>query len=181
MKLYVLRHGIAVDRGTPGYERDAGRCLTPEGQEKMEQAARGMAALGLEFDLILTSPYVRARETAEIVARVLGLGAKARNGTASVPYEVCDALVPGGSRKDLFKRLKECAADSQVVVVGHEPDLSELIGELIAGDPNTALDLKKGSLAALSFDRPTRPETAFLEWLLTPRQLRMLGGVIRDT
>jgi phosphohistidine phosphatase len=172
MKLYVLRHGIAVDRGTPGYERDADRCLTPEGQEKMEQAARGMAALGLEFDLILTSPYVRARETAEIVARVLGLEER---------LEVCDALVPGGSRKDLFKRLKECAADSQLVIVGHEPDLSELIGELIAGDPNTALDLKKGSLAALSFDRPTRPETAFLEWLLTPRQLRMLGGVIRDT
>jgi len=168
MKLYVLRHGIAVDRGTPGYERDADRSLTPAGREKMEQAARGMAALGLKFDVILTSPYVRARETAEMVAEVLGLGKR---------LEVCDALAPGGSRQDLLKRLKEGSAKSQVVVVGHEPDLSELIGELIAADPNTAIDLKKGSLACLALDRPDRPATARLEWLLTPKQLRMLGGV----
>lgn len=167
MKLYILRHGLAVERGAPGYERDADRCLTPEGREKMEQAARGMAALGLEFDLILTSPYVRARETAEIVAQVLGL---------SEHLEVCEALAPGGCRKDLFKRLKNCATDEQVILVGHEPDLSELIGDLIAADPTCAIELKKGSLACLSLARPCRPETACLEWLLTPKLLRLLGG-----
>jgi phosphohistidine phosphatase len=164
MKLYILRHGIAVD---PGTGSDADRTLTPEGREKMEQAAQGMAALGLQFDRILTSPYVRARETAEIVAQKLGCPER---------LEVCEALVPGGSRKELFKRLQKWAADGQILLVGHEPDLSGLIGELIAADPYVAIDLKKGSLACLALDRPSRPETACLEWLLTPKLLRLLGG-----
>lgn len=167
MKLYLLRHGIAVDRGTPGFERDADRTLTPEGRERMEQEAQGMAALGLKWDRILTSPYLRARETAEIVAQKLGCPER---------LEVCEALVPGGSRKDLFKRLQKCEADEQILLVGHEPDLSELIGELIAADPDVAIDFKKGSLACLALDRPSRPETACLEWLLTPKLLRLLGA-----
>lgn len=167
MNLLVLRHGIAVERGTPGYKQDADRALTLEGQEKMARAARGMAALGLEFDLILTSPYVRAYETAEIVAQVLGLAKQ---------LEVCEALAPGGRRRDLFQRLQETSSRSEVVVVGHEPDLSELISELIAGNPNAGVELKKGSLACLSLDRPQCPETASLQWLLAPKQLRLLGA-----
>ena len=71
MKLYILRHGIAVEPGTPGYETDADRPLTSEGERKMRQIAGAMEALELSFDLILSSPYLRARQTAEIVAEVL--------------------------------------------------------------------------------------------------------------
>ena len=71
MDLYLLRHGIAVEPGSPGYAKDADRPLTPEGERKLGQIAEAMEALELSFDLILSSPYVRARQTAEIVAATL--------------------------------------------------------------------------------------------------------------
>ena len=70
MNLYIIRHAIAVDEGTPEYEDDSQRPLTDKGKKKMRQIAKGLRALGVEFDLILSSPYVRAKETAEILADV---------------------------------------------------------------------------------------------------------------
>ena len=68
MELYILRHGIAVERGTPGYRKDADRPLTPEGKEKVHQIAEAILGMELKFDLILSSPYARAEQTAKIVA-----------------------------------------------------------------------------------------------------------------
>src|ERR1051325_8453393 len=71
MEIYVLRHGIAVERGTPGYKKDSDRPLTKEGEEKVEQIAQAMLAMDLKFDLILSSTYLRAAKTAKIVASEL--------------------------------------------------------------------------------------------------------------
>ncbi len=101
MELYILRHGIAVEPGTPGYERDADRPLTPEGERKLKQIARAMEALGLSFDLILSSPYLRARQTAEIVAEVL----KGRK-----RLELSDSLTPDGNTKKLVEQLRRARA-----------------------------------------------------------------------
>ncbi len=70
MDIYIIRHAIAVDRGTPEYEDDSQRPLTEKGKKKMRQIASGLRALGVDFDFILSSPYIRARETAEILADV---------------------------------------------------------------------------------------------------------------
>ena len=96
MNLYILRHGIAVEPGTPGYAKDADRPLTPEGERKLRQIAEAMEALELSFDLILSSPYLRARQTAEIIAEAL----KARK-----KLELSDSLTPGGSTKKLVELL----------------------------------------------------------------------------
>ena len=88
MNLYILRHGIAVDHGTPGFSNDADRPLTPEGERKLQRIAKAMQALDLGLDLILTSPYLRARQTAEGVAEVLKLRKK---------LEFTYTLTPGGS------------------------------------------------------------------------------------
>src|ERR1035441_4552766 len=96
MNLFILRHGIAVEPGAHGYEKDADRPLTPEGERKLLQIAEAMEALDLTFDLILSSPYVRARQTAEIVTEALRVRKR---------LELSDNLAPGGSPKKLVELL----------------------------------------------------------------------------
>ncbi|MCS6806308.1 MAG: phosphohistidine phosphatase SixA [Acidobacteriota bacterium] len=166
MELYILRHAIAVERGTPGY-RDSDRPLTPEGEKKMVQAAHGMKALGLSFDLILTSPYQRARHTAEIVATVFDAQDKLITTTA---------LTPAGDPAELVAELSRHgkSADS-ILLVGHEPYLSSFISTLLVGDERLQLTMKKGGLCKLTVNSLRHGRCATLQWLLTPRQLRMLG------
>ena len=167
MDLYILRHGIAVEPGTPGYEKDADRPLTPEGERKLRQIADAMEALELSFDLILSSPYLRARQTAEIVAETL----KARK-----RLELSDCLRPGGSSKkliDLLTRLQP--SPDAVLLVGHEPYLSGLISLLVAGDTTSAVVMKKGGLCKLSTESLKHGRCAALEWLLTPKQMVLMS------
>src|SRR5215471_19183251 len=142
MNLYILRHGLAVDHGAPGYPNDADRPLTPKGKRKLQKIANAMEALKLSFDLILSSPYTRARQTAEIVAEVLRQRRK---------LEFSEDLVPDGNYKNLIEylnRLKSRAED--VVLVGHEPYLSGLISLLVSGDSDFSVVMKKGGLCKLS-------------------------------
>jgi phosphohistidine phosphatase len=167
MNLYILRHGIAVEPGTRGYEKDADRPLTPEGERKLRQIAEAMEALELSFDLILSSPYLRARQTAEIVAETL----KARK-----RLELSDCLTPGGSSKkliDLLTRLQP--SPDAVLLVGHEPYLSGLISLLVAGDTTSAVVMKKGGLCKLSTESLKHGRCAALEWLLTPKQMVLMS------
>src|SRR5258706_11485751 len=97
MDLYILRHGLAVEPRTPGYE-DAARPLTPKGERKLQTIAEAMRALDLCFDLILSSPYARARETAEIVAKTFNVLKK---------LEFTDSLTPNGSAKKLIELLNK--------------------------------------------------------------------------
>src|SRR5438552_1516857 len=97
MDIYILRHGLAVEPGTPGFE-DAARPLTPKGERKMQQIAEAMKALELSFDLILSSPYLRTRQTAEIAARAFDSLKK---------IEFTDTLAPNGSSKKLIEFLNK--------------------------------------------------------------------------
>src|SRR6266478_6277672 len=126
MNLYILRHGLAVEQGTAGFANDADRPLTSKGERKLWLIAEAMEELGLSFDLILSSPFTRARQTAEIVADVLKPRKK---------IQFTSTLEPGGSFKELIELLKSTApAPEEVLVVGHEPYLSGLISLLISGE-----------------------------------------------
>jgi phosphohistidine phosphatase len=162
MEIYILRHGIAVERGTPGYKRDADRPLTREGEEKMQQIAEAMLAMDLKFDLILSSPYVRAQQTAQIVAEEL-----------DEVVTFTDFLVPDGNTVELLREIND-HKPQRVLLVGHEPGLSRLISFLISGESDAMIELKKGALCKLTTDKLTFGQCAVLNWLLTPRQLRQL-------
>jgi phosphohistidine phosphatase len=166
MDIYLLRHAIAVERGAPGCEKDSERPLTPEGEKKMWRAAEGMKALGLSFDLILSSPYVRARQTAEIVAKVFEAEEKLIESAA---------LTPDGDAEELIGELaRHSRSLGSILLVGHEPALSSLISVLIAGDWSLSVVMKKGGLCLLTADLLKHGRCATLEWLLTPRQLRLI-------
>ena len=167
MNLYVLRHGIAVEPGTPGYANDADRPLTPEGERKLRQIARAIEALELSFDLILSSPFLRARQTAEIVAEIL---------EARKKLELSDSLTPGGSMKKLVELLNRLQPSPEsVLLVGHEPHLSGLISLLVSGRETFAVVMKKGGLCKLSAESLKPCRCAVLEWLLTPKQMALMS------
>ena len=96
MNLYIIRHAIAVDEGSPEYEEDSQRPLTDKGKKKMRQIAKGLRALGVDFDLILSSPYIRAKETAEILEDVFKL---------KKDIEFSDNLIPMGDTRFLIVRI----------------------------------------------------------------------------
>jgi phosphohistidine phosphatase len=168
MDLYLLRHAIAVERGTAGFDDDRSRPLTDEGRGKMERAAKGMRALGLKVDVILSGPYVRARETAEIAAAELGLKKRLKLepllAADREPAKMLTLLADTGWR------------EKSVMLVGHEPFLSELASLLIQAGGGSALQLKKGGLCKLTVLQLRPKPGAQLDWLLTPGQLRLLAS-----
>lgn len=167
MELYVLRHAIAVDRGAPEIRRDSERPLTPAGAKKMQRIARGMRALKISLELILSSPYLRARQTAEVVAREF---------EAESRLELSPLLEPGADPEELMGLVAgHYASLGSVMIVGHEPSLSELISMLLSGEERMAVTMKKGGLCKLTLEGPHYGRCATLEWLLTPRQLTRLA------
>ena len=167
MNLYLLRHGIAVEPGSSGYAKDADRPLTPEGERKLQHISEAMEALDLSFDLILSSPFLRARQTAEIVAEAL----KARK-----RLDYSDSLMPGGSTQKLveyFDRLQP--SPDSVLLVGHEPYLSGLVSLLATGHEGFCVVLKKGGLCKLATESLKHGRCAALEWLLTPKQMALMA------
>lgn len=161
MDIYVLRHGVATARHLLEQE-DSLRPLTAKGIKEMRTVAEGMKALGLAFDVILTSSYVRAHRTAKIVAKVLGSEKKLKESSLLLPNEDPEAL--------LQELKKYSSSVTSLLVVGHEPFLSAFIATLLIGETNLLITLKKGGLCKLSLDQFS-PGKATLEWLLTPKQL----------
>jgi phosphohistidine phosphatase len=166
MNLYIIRHAIAVDEGTTEYEDDSQRPLTDKGKKKMRQIAKGLRVLGVGFDLILSSPYVRAKETAEILADVFKM---------KKSVEVSENLVPMGDPDLLIAELNEKYSVDSIALVGHEPELSHLIGLLVSENVSMDMTLKKGGVCSLSTDDLHHARKATLEWLLTPGILVELG------
>lgn len=155
MNLYLIRHAIAVEE----YEDDSQRPLTDKGRKKMRSIAKGLRALGVEFDLILSSPYVRAAETAEILADVFKMKKE---------VQFSENLVPSGSPEALIAEMNQKYNAGSVALVGHEPFLSSLVGLLVADNPNTDITLKKGGVCSLSADDLHHTRKASMDWLLTP-------------
>jgi phosphohistidine phosphatase len=165
-ELYVMRHGAAVERGSAGYADDSKRPLTPEGRKKVQEIARGLMRLGFDPDWIVSSPLVRAAETARLVAESLG---------ASVAVDFADPLRPGGSPEALIAFLAKRSNRTRVLVVGHEPDLSEMAGRLIGAGRRSHLAFKKGGCCLITFDQFPPKSPGKLLWWLTPRILRKLA------
>lgn len=166
MNLYLLRHGLAVDRSKPGYKKDADRPLTPKGKQRLWHVAEAMEEMDLEFDAIIASPFLRATQTAEIVAEGLDLRKK---------LSTTEHLTPNGNPKLLLEHISQLKpASKDVLIVGHEPYLSQLIGLLVAGNTNALIDLKKGALCKLEIETLRCGRCATLAWLLSPKQMTLM-------
>lgn len=168
MNLYIMRHGIAVDRDPVSFPDDSRRPLTLKGEDRVRLIADAMRSLELSFDQILSSPHLRASQTAELVVNALG---------AKDQLDFTDTLTPEGDPKALIRAVNQLKpAPENVLLVGHEPFLSQLISVLIAGQPDAAIDLKKGGLAKLELEGALRHgHCAELAWLLTPKQLALMA------
>ena len=166
MELIILRHGIAFPRDAKRWPDDTQRPLTLEGVKRARRAATGLKRIAKRPSLVLTSPLVRARDTAAIFTQA-----------ARWPEAVeCAALSPGGSPEGVLEALKrqgtriECAA-----VVGHQPHLGRLLASCLHGDARAdAFDLKKSAVVCVHFEGPVRASLGVLEWSLPPRVLRKL-------
>jgi len=157
MELYFLRHGDAGAREAwSGDDRD--RPLSEEGKERMRREAHVLAGLKLGISLIVSSPYARAWQTAEIVAAEVGL-------TDSLTRD--ERLEPGFDSHALREILADHAEEGALMLVGHDPDFSETIGACTGGG---RVECKKGGLAKVDLKDPQRPRGT-LQWLIPPRLL----------
>src|SRR5215470_8425725 len=165
MQLYIVRHGIAIDREDPKCPPEAERYLTEEGVEKTKQVAKGVAALGVTGDLLITSPYVRAVQTAEIFADALDYTRQKirRN----------ELLLPGSEPTLLFRDLAREKQASSIFVFGHAPHLDDVIATALGSKKHFA-SLKKAGVALVELKRISPPIGA-LAWLATPKILRRAG------
>jgi phosphohistidine phosphatase len=162
MEIYIVRHAIAEDTSRSG-GGDAKRELTSEGKQKMKEAAKGFAKLGRKVDRIFSSPLVRARQTAEILAA-----------ESKQTVEEMRELSPAHTPKDVCARLEQLAKSKSVMLVGHEPNCSELASYLLVGPSELDIVFKKGAICFIEADKPAQG-AGTLVWHLSPQILRQLG------
>ena len=159
-ELYLVRHAIAAERGSE-WPDDAKRPLTERGINRFKEVVKGLRRLDITVDEVFTSPLVRARQTAELLAS--GLEGKA-------PVKVLDALAPGHTATSVMTQLARAAKRRRVALVGHEPDLGELAAHLIGA--SRALPLKKGGICRIDVGSLTSKRAASLIWFLPPHVVR---------
>ncbi|HTZ46855.1 MAG TPA: phosphohistidine phosphatase SixA [Verrucomicrobiae bacterium] len=165
MELYIVRHGIAVDREDPRCPPDPDRFLTDEGKGKSRQVAKGVAEIASIPDLILTSPYLRALQTAEIFADVLEYSKN--------KIRKSDLLLPGAEPLQLFRELAKDKDLSSVFIFGHAPHLDDILATSI-GTKHHISALKKAGAAFVELKRLV-PPSGELVWLGTPKLFRKVG------
>ncbi len=166
MQLVLIRHGIAEDRAAfakSGHD-DSKRPLTKQGRWKMEKVVRGLRHAVPGLDMLATSPFTRAVQTADIVAAA---------------YKGCrvtevDALVPDSPLPAFLSWIRKQRGAGVIAAVGHEPHLSTLASWLLAGVEHSVVDLKKGGVCTIDFDRAPEAGGGRLAWAMTPALLRRL-------
>lgn len=161
VQLYLLRHGIAEDNGPDG--RDESRRLTSDGRTKLQAVLEAARAAGVRPNLIITSPLVRARQTAEIAAGILGY---------KETLVESKALIPSADPAEIWEEIRVHKSEDSVVLTSHEPLMSQMTAFLL-GTPALQVDLKKGSIVRIDFDRFGPSPRGVLKWMLTPK----LAGV----
>ncbi len=167
MDLYVLRHGLAGDRSSTEYTTDEERPLTDRGKRRMARQVKGLRSLGVSIDVVVTSPLVRAVQTAEIVHE----GLRVTGGLVT-----SNSLAPGGSPSRLISNLATgYSSTGDVMVVGHEPYLSSLVSVLTTGDPEPVVRLRKGALCKVRVPAPRYGRCGWIEWSMTPKQMMSLA------
>ncbi len=164
MDLLILRHGEAGRHSlSPG---DSKRQLTSEGRQEIVDLSAGLQSLKIKLDYVLTSPLLRAKQTAEVVAKSLKYKDK---------IEELDSLKPEGSRLEFYDILSKLKRDSVVLVVGHEPYLSEMISEAISSQSDCRIRLKKAGLARIKVISILPKIKGELRWLLAPKHLNKIA------
>jgi phosphohistidine phosphatase len=157
MELYLLRHAIAEDRSASG--QDADRKLTPEGVDKLRRVAKFAAAAGVRPSLILSSPYVRAVETAGVAARALEYKGE---------IVTTERLTPDVSPADVWGEVRAHRDEESIVLVGHEPLFSTLTSWLL-GSTRIAVDFRKAALVRIDFESLGAEPRGVLRWMITPK------------
>lgn len=158
-----MRHAEAEERAQSG--GDEARSLTARGRDRTSDAARGLRALGLRFDVILTSPLLRAAQTAELVADEY---------SNNPPPQVLPALSPDVAPREAIAALSPFGRQENVLAVGHEPQVGKLVALLLNSNGAITIRFKKGACVALALPKTVEFGAAELRWMLTQRQLRKL-------
>lgn len=168
MRLYLMRHGIAVAADDPSIQQDSDRPLTSKGIKRMRRIAQGVRRLKIPFDGILTSPLPRARQTADIVAAALGMESR---------IEEISGLTPESTVEHLLFGLARYQDREHLLMIGHEPLLGSFACHLLSGGRGCLGEIvfKKGSICCLESDGALGSGPARVHWHLAPRQLRRLG------
>jgi phosphohistidine phosphatase len=163
IELYLVRHALAAERG-PKYPDDRERPLTPAGSKKFAQSVPGLTEMDVVIDLVVTSPLVRARET----AMLLSAGLKPKP-----PVVEAEALAPGGRPQAINETIKTHVKKyRRIALVGHEPDLGDLASRLLGA--RGRVEFKKGGVCFIEMDGATPTGPGTLHWMLTPKALRAL-------
>ncbi len=163
ISLFLVRHAIAAERGD-AFPDDTKRPLTHKGVQRFREVVQGLAALDETVELVLASPLVRARQTADLLAE--GLPSHPR--VTETP-----ALAPGASFRALLAELGNHAKRSRIALVGHEPGMGELAARLIGA--RAAMPFRKGGICRIDVDALPPAAPGRLVWFATPRMLRKLG------
>ncbi|MBX3138717.1 phosphohistidine phosphatase SixA [Candidatus Obscuribacterales bacterium] len=163
MKIYVVRHGIAVEGLVRGISRDSERPLTDEGVAETEMVARALKKMAIKPDLIVASPLVRTQQTAKIIHAELG-----------GEFATSDTLAPGISIASVYKFLKKFEKAHDIFLVGHEPDVGEIVKDIVGGGFEFTLPFAKAGVCCVeTSDLPaTMPGT--MKWLITPNVFKLL-------
>lgn len=161
MTVYLVRHAIAEERGA-AWPDDRERPLTQKGISRFREIAAHLASRGVHVGAIFSSPYIRARQTAELLVP----------GWAEVPIQFVEELAPGGTPATLAKALVDRAAHNAIALVGHEPDLGTLAAWMIGA--KSPLPFKKGGVARIDCGETIKTGDGTLVWMVTPKLV--LGG-----
>jgi len=163
LELYLIRHGIAAERG-PEYPDDSKRPLTAKGIAALRREAKALNRLDVTFDLIITSPLTRTKQTADTLAGLL-------RGKPAVAMS--DALTPAGTPAAVIREINEHPRKSKLALVGHEPNIGELAARLIGA--RSPIKFKKGAICRIDFDVLPPKALGQLIWFMPPRVLRQAG------
>lgn len=162
IELYLIRHAPAEERGL-SWPDDGRRPLSEDGVNRMRKAARGLVRLDVTFDIVLASPLLRARQTADIVARAF---------ETPPPIKLAGSLAPGASYAMFAADLEKHARWTRIALVGHEPGLGHLAAKLVGA--RRAFEFQKGAVCRIDVGSIPPPSSGTLRWLLTPAMLRAI-------
>lgn len=160
--MYLVRHAVAAERGD-AYPDDTQRPLTPRGAARFQKAVEGLATLEPRIERVLSSPLVRARQTADILAEFLPSKPKVAE---------IQALAPGASFDSLKRALAACGPSTGIALVGHEPGIGEIAARLLGA--RSPIPFKKGAVCLIEVDTLPLVGPGTLRWFLPPRVLRAM-------
>jgi phosphohistidine phosphatase len=163
LELYLIRHGVAADRGEE-FPDDSKRPLTSSGIARLRKEAKALDALGVGFDHIITSPLVRTRQTADVFVEML---------KSKPSLSMSDALAPAGAPTAVVQELGKHMRKARIALVGHEPNIGELAARLIGA--RTPIEFKKGAICRIDFEVFPPKGVGQLRWFITPRMLREIA------